>query len=110
MSETSDIAGVPARRTLVAGVGVAGLAAALTACGGSEDSASSTSGAATPAQGDASSSSSSSDAGSGGASGISVAANKIPSGGGTVFEGDKVVVTQPTAGQYEAFSAVCPHQ
>lgn len=34
----------------------------------------------------------------------------VPVGGGTVFEALKVVVTQPTAGEYKAFSAVCTHQ
>jgi Rieske Fe-S protein len=34
----------------------------------------------------------------------------IPVGGGKVFEGKKVVVTQPQAGTFKAFSAVCTHQ
>jgi len=34
----------------------------------------------------------------------------IPEGGGKVFAAQKVVVTQPAAGQYKAFSAVCTHQ
>ncbi|MEO3792058.1 Rieske (2Fe-2S) protein [Nonomuraea sp. B10E15] len=33
----------------------------------------------------------------------------IPEGGGKVFESEKVVVTQPTAGDFKAFSAVCTH-
>jgi Rieske Fe-S protein len=34
----------------------------------------------------------------------------IPVGGGKVFEGKRVVVTQPKAGTFKAFSAVCTHQ
>ncbi|MFI2433976.1 Rieske (2Fe-2S) protein [Streptomyces sp. NPDC018693] len=34
----------------------------------------------------------------------------IPVGGGTVFKEEKVVVTQPTEGDFKAFSAVCTHQ
>ena len=33
----------------------------------------------------------------------------IPVGGGRVFPNQQVVVTQPTAGTYKAFSAVCTH-
>lgn len=34
----------------------------------------------------------------------------IPVGGGKVFADDKVVVTQPTKGDFKAFTAVCTHQ
>ena len=39
-----------------------------------------------------------------------IAAADIPVGGGKVFDKLKVVVTQPTAGDFKAFSAVCTHQ
>ncbi|CAL9626456.1 Rieske (2Fe-2S) protein [Streptomyces sp. enrichment culture] len=102
----------PARRTVVAAAGAAGLAVALTACGGSDDGASSSSsadsGSAGGSQGDAGS------GGSGGgddAAGAALAATAdIPEGGGKVFADRKVVVTQPTAGEFKAFSATCTHQ
>ncbi|MGW2017556.1 Rieske (2Fe-2S) protein [Streptomyces sp. NPDC001927] len=34
----------------------------------------------------------------------------VPVGGGTIFKEEKVVVTQPTAGDFKAFSAICTHQ
>jgi nitrite reductase/ring-hydroxylating ferredoxin subunit len=33
----------------------------------------------------------------------------IPVGGGMIFTSEKVVVTQPTKGEFRAFSAVCTH-
>ncbi|WP_233160225.1 Rieske (2Fe-2S) protein [Pseudonocardia sp. MH-G8] len=37
-------------------------------------------------------------------------ASDIPVGGGAVFPDRDVVVTQPTAGRFRAFSATCTHQ
>ncbi|AYN42092.1 Rieske (2Fe-2S) protein [Streptomyces dangxiongensis] len=34
----------------------------------------------------------------------------IPVGGGKVFGDRKIVVTQPTKGEFKAFSAICTHQ
>ncbi|MGW6916182.1 Rieske (2Fe-2S) protein [Kitasatospora sp. NPDC054939] len=33
----------------------------------------------------------------------------VPVGGGRIYREQRIVVTQPTQGQYEAFSAVCTH-
>ncbi|MGW6475756.1 Rieske (2Fe-2S) protein [Streptomyces nigra] len=86
----------PSRRTVVAAVGAAGLAVALTACG-SEDEASGSS----TEQGAA--------AGGGGGAALAKTAD-IPEGGAKVFDAEKVVVSQPAAGDFKAFSTVCTHQ
>ncbi|MFE0456494.1 Rieske (2Fe-2S) protein [Streptomyces sp. NPDC058914] len=101
----------PARRTVVAAAGAAGLAVALTACGGSDDDASSSS-ASSGGSGSTGSTGSSGSASSGGAAagGALTTTADIPEGGGKVFDAEKVVVVQPTAGEFKAFSAVCTHQ
>jgi nitrite reductase/ring-hydroxylating ferredoxin subunit len=33
----------------------------------------------------------------------------VPKGGGAIFADEKVVVTQPTAGEFKCFTAVCTH-
>ena len=35
---------------------------------------------------------------------------EVPEGGGTIFANEQVVVTQPTAGEFKCFTAVCTHQ
>jgi Rieske Fe-S protein len=37
-------------------------------------------------------------------------ASAVPVGGGVVYSAERVVVTQPAAGSFHAFSAVCTHQ
>ena len=37
------------------------------------------------------------------------ATSQIPVGSGMIFPGPQVVVTQPTAGEFKAFSAICTH-
>ncbi|MEU8438008.1 Rieske (2Fe-2S) protein [Streptomyces sp. NPDC029216] len=39
-----------------------------------------------------------------------VDSSKVPVGGGTVLKEAKLVVTQPTAGSFRCFTAVCTHQ
>lgn len=36
-------------------------------------------------------------------------ANKVPVGGGAIYKSDRIVVTQPKAGEYKAFDALCTH-
>ena len=99
----------PARRTVVAAAGAAGLAVALTACGGSDDDSSGSSADSGSTGGSSDGvDTSGGDAGGGGNALASTA--DIPEGGGKVFADRKVVVTQPTAGEFKAFSATCTHQ
>jgi Rieske Fe-S protein len=94
MGVTNDEAG-PTRRTVLAGAGAAGVAATLAACSsGSGNSNSSSSGGGSTAGGAV----------------TGVKTSDIPVGGGKVFQDQKVVVTQPTAGRFKAFTAVCTHQ
>jgi Rieske Fe-S protein len=102
MGETQDL---PVRRTVLAGIGAAGVAAALAGCGGSGDNGSGTgtpppAGAASP--GDTAS--------PGGDTGDVIKTTDIPVGGGKIYDTANIVVTQPTAGQFKAFSATCTHQ
>jgi Rieske Fe-S protein len=104
------------RRGVLAGVGLVGLAGAITACSSAASSSSSAaasapttaagggSGASAAASGAASASSS-----SGSAAGALATTSEIPVGGGMIFPAKLVVVTQPTSGSYKAFSAVCTH-
>jgi Rieske Fe-S protein len=87
MTRASSPTPAVTRRTVLAGVAAIGATSALVACGQDTSSGGS---------------------GSGGAASVLVA--NVPVGGGTVLSNQKVVVTQPTAGTYKAFSAVCPHQ
>jgi Rieske Fe-S protein len=98
---------------VLAGVGLVGLASAITACGAGTSSTTPAAGnaATTPA---AAGSTAASSAAAGGASSSSgakalAATSEIPVGSGMIFPGPQVVVTQPTAGEYKAFSAVCTH-
>ncbi|GGS20988.1 hypothetical protein GCM10010269_69900 [Streptomyces humidus] len=96
----------------MAAAGAAGLSVALTACGGSDDDSSSSSSSAGAAGSTGSTGSAPAASTGGGDAAGGAALTKtadIPAGGGKVFESEKVVVVQPTAGTYKAFSAVCTH-
>lgn len=86
----------------VAGVG------AVAACS-SSNSASDTS-SSSSSNGAAGSSGGSGSGGGSGNGSVSVPSSSVPVGGGYVDKNNLVVVTQPQAGVYKAFTAVCPHQ
>jgi Rieske Fe-S protein len=117
MAEATVTPGNPTRRRVVTAAGGAGIAAALTACGTDAATSAGTgvavtsAAAATPggvATSQAAGTETSAAAGAAGAAAATTA--DIPEGGGKVFETEKVVVVQPTAGEFKAFSAVCTHQ
>lgn len=88
MSETLEIR--PTRRILFQGLGALGIAAVLAGCGGGDSGGG---GAAKPTTGDA----------------LAKTAD-VPVGGGVILTDQKIVITQPTAGEFKAFTAVCTHQ
>ncbi|MEU2179461.1 Rieske (2Fe-2S) protein [Streptomyces thermolilacinus] len=109
--------GAVARRTVVAAAGGAGLATVLAACGGSSQDAAPPAAAPPAAQGPGGSAGAEGAAGAGGTGGggagtgqVLARTSEIPEGGGKVFADRGVVVTQPAAGQFKAFSAMCTHQ
>ncbi len=92
------------RRAVLAGVGAVGAAAVLAGCGTSPSGSSgggggNSGGSPTPAGG----------SGAGGSTALAKTSD-IPVGGGKIFDQQNVVVTQPAAGQFKAFSATCTHQ
>ena len=94
------------RRVLVTGGVVAAAAAVTAACGSSGGGKASGPAATTAGSGtDSGSPAASSPA----AGGTTVPESDVPVGGGTILADQKVVVTQPIAGQFKAFTAVCTH-
>lgn len=90
------------RRSVLGGAAAVGGAALLAACG-SDDS---TDAADSDATDDADSG-----AGEGDASGEAlVSVEEVPVGGGVIISDQQVVVTQPTEGEFNAFSSTCTHQ
>ena len=109
------------RRCVPLGAGVLGAAGVLTACStapvpyDANDAGQAPSAAAQGSSMAAQPSSSASAAAGGNAKAAGPAgtvlgmAAEIPVGGGKAYTDAKVVVTQPTKGEYKAFSAVCTH-
>ncbi len=102
---------VATRRAVLAGAGVAAVAV-LAGCATYDSAADSSGNADDGADGAADDGDDPGD-GSGDAGGApppSAKTTDIPVGGGTIIEGRKAVITQPKAGTFKAFTAVCTHQ
>jgi Rieske Fe-S protein len=113
VASDTTLPGVLSRRAVVAGVGGVACAGLLTACGGSTATAPATPAAPAPSAAEPEPSeddSAADDSADDDESDELAATSDIPVGGGTVFADDDVVVTQPTAGEFKAFSATCTHQ
>jgi len=80
---------LPSRRIVFQGLGALGVAVALAGCGGGSDSEE----PAAPEAGTALASTS-----------------DVPVGGGLIVTAQKIVITQPTEGEFKGFTAVCTHQ
>ncbi|WP_175439109.1 Rieske (2Fe-2S) protein [Streptomyces vilmorinianum] len=88
------MSGEVARRTVVSAAGGAGLVAVLTACGGGTDGKTGAGSPGAPKE-----------------AGTPLArVADIPVGGGKVLADKGVVITQPAAGEFKAFSSKCTHQ
>jgi Rieske Fe-S protein len=100
------------RRALLAGA-CAACAAALAGCARYDSNNGGIAGGA-PAQSGASAQSSTGSSAAGPASpnapAVLASTADIPVGGGKILPGQKIVITQPHAGSFDAFTAVCTHQ
>ncbi|QNE78199.1 Rieske 2Fe-2S domain-containing protein [Streptomyces finlayi] len=94
-----------ARRRTVLTAGAAGAAALATGCGSGDGGGG---GDSTPQPGTPTPSAPASGTRAPGGEELARTSD-IPVGGGTVFKERKVVVTQPKAGEFKAFSAICTH-
>ncbi|MCB5167077.1 Rieske (2Fe-2S) protein [Streptomyces bambusae] len=95
---------LPLRRTVLA-AGAAAAGVALTGCGEEKSTDTGADKVTDRASGKAPGS-----APTAGDDAVLATAADVPVGGGTVITAEKVVVTQPAAGKFKAFSAVCTHQ
>jgi Rieske Fe-S protein len=93
------------RRGVLAGVGLVGLAGTLAAVSGCSSGDASSDPAATSAATSAATPARSADAPKNALGPTS----EIPVGGGYIFTAQTVVVTQPSAGEFKGFSAICTH-
>lgn len=97
-----------ARRTVLVTGGALGAAVALAACGGSGEGEAASS---APVPSDAPETSAAPEtSGAAPAGEVLGPLDQVAVGSGVVYDGPKVVVTQPVEGDIRGFTAVCPHQ
>jgi Rieske Fe-S protein len=105
----------PSRRIVFHGLGALGVAAVLAGCGGEEADPAATGPTPTPSPTEESSEAPSEspeesrDEESAQAD-VLATTDEVPVGGGLVLADERIVLTQPTQGDFQAFSAVCKHQ
>jgi len=107
--------GSRSRRVVLSAAAVLGAASGLTlvACGssGGSSDASASAGTSAPAGAGSSAPAGAGSSSAAGASGTVLGpTSEVPVGGGMIFTSQKVVVTQPTAGTFKAFSSTCTHR
>ena len=97
------------RRTILTAGGLVLAGGALAACGGADSTATeATTGA--PATGAASAPATGAPAATTPVAGALASVSEIPVGGGVIVPEPPIVITQPVAGTFKAFTAICPHQ
>lgn len=91
------------RRTVLAGSGIVLASLAVAACSSGEGAAEPSASTSTAPEPSATSDSS-------GGGQVLATTSAIAVGGGVVVSSPPIVITQPTAGQFNGFTAICPHQ
>ena len=94
------------RRTVLAAGGLVIVGGALAACSGSSSPAATPEPASAPVSAPGVQSA----AVEAPVAGALAAASEIPVGGGVISPEPPIVITQPAAGTFKAFTAICPHQ
>ncbi|NHC21727.1 Rieske (2Fe-2S) protein [Nocardioides sp. IC4_145] len=109
MTEKHPLDSLTRRRALTGAAGVGVALPVLAACGGGDDDPST---ASDPAASTSEPGGASSSAGEDGVQGSEALAETadIEVGGGAIYPDEEVVVTQPSEGEFKAFSIVCTHQ
>jgi nitrite reductase/ring-hydroxylating ferredoxin subunit len=107
----SRTAGDASRRTVMSGIVGVGVGVPILAACGAEDSESPEGGSGGDAGGDTGGDTGGDSGGSGAAaSGAIGKTSEVPVGGAKIFKGKKVMVSQPSEGEFKAFSTICTHE